>query len=289
MLETIIFKSFNVNSYPDLTILVVNPPSDQLLKVRDITGIEPVTAAINSKAYAQDGDFYIGSRIGKRNIVIKFGLNTSGGYSSVSAARALIYGYMMTKRPVLLEFITDDHEPLQISGYVESLTPDRFTEDPAMQVSIICPVPDFLAVGTKEVSGVAGVDSDEVAISYLGNLPTGFSFMLDMADVDYQGEVILEMRIGDSQSVGQRFAMYDDVAYIGDDHFWIITELGNKTVEIRRGSGDIWSTINILGQMDPESTWMYLTAGINRFRVLTPYSDTPRPWTMTYTEHYGGI
>lgn len=288
MLRTITFRSFNLDHYPDLVIPVVDPVLGQPLTVRDITGIEPVAAVINSKAYAQDGEFYIGSRIGKRNIVIKFGLNTSGGYSSVSAARDLVYGYMMTERPVLLQFDSDNYPPMEISGYVESLTPERFTDDPTMQVSIICLVPDLLAVGVKEVSGVAGVDSDEVEISYLGNLPTGFSFMLDMDDVDYPGPVSLEMRVGDSQSVGQTFSMYY-FSYTGDDHLWIITELGNKTVEVRRGSGDIWETINVLGQMNSESPWMYLTAGINRFRVLTPYSDLPRPWTMTYTEHYGGI
>lgn len=288
MLKTITFKSFNLDHYGDLVIPVVDPALDQLLTVRDITGIEPVAAVINSKAYAQDGEFYIGSRVGKRNIVIKFGLNTSGGYTSVSAARALVYGYMMTNRPVLLQFDTDDYVPLQISGYVESLSPERFTDDPVIQVSIICLVPDLLALDTKEVSGFSGIDSDEVEIPYLGNLPTGFSVMLDMDDVAYQGPVILEMRIGDSEAVGQRFALYY-ASYIGDDHLWIISELGKKTVEVRRASGGSWTIINMLGQMDATSTWMYLAAGTNRFRVLTPSSDTPRPWTLTYTEHYGGI
>lgn len=284
MLQTVIFRSLKPDVYADLTIPVINPSSSQPIFIRDITGLEPAAATINSKGYGgMDGEFYIGRQIGKRNIVMKFGLNTNGGYSSVSAARGLIYGYMMTKAQVLLRFITDDHVPVEISGYVETLTPSRFTDDPEMSVSIICPKPNFVLPSRKEVSGSAGTDPDEVEIFYNGNLPTGIGLILDMGNADYVGSVILETRI--SEPVYQTFSLYNDTFLSRDDQLWINTEQGTKGVEVHRGT----EIINMLGKMDTDSWWMFLVPGLNRFRVRTPNSNNARGWLLSYIEQYGGI
>lgn len=285
MLNTVIFRSLKPDVYADLTIPVTDPSPGQYLFLRDITGIEPVTATINSKGYGeQDGEFYIGGHVPKRNIVMKFGLNASGGPSSVSAARTLCYGYMMTKSKVQLRFLTDDHLPVEISGYVESLQPDRFSEDPAMQVSIICPKPNFLGE-LREVRGESGIDPDEIEIAYNGNLATGIQFALDGGNADYVGRVILETRIG--VPVYQTFLTYPDLYLSSFWQLWIGTEQGDKRMDVRTSETDIVS--NLLSKMDPESTWMTLVPGRNTFRVRTPSSNTARGWWLRYTEKYGGI
>jgi len=287
VLETVIFRSLKPDVYPDLTISVVNPPTDQLLLLRNITGIEPTPANINSKGYGVlDGEFFVNARVGKRNIVATFGLNTSGGITSVSTARTLIYGYMMTKGQVHLTFMSDDHVPVDIWGYVETLTPTRFSDDPEMQVSIICPKPYFLAPSRKEVAGDAGLDPDQTVIDNDGNLSTGIQFVLDMAEEDYVGSVILETRIaGPTGPVYQTFSLYENTYLSGFSKFWLGTEQGNKYVEAHEGS----DVVNMLGKMDPGSWWMFLVQGRNWFRVRTPESDTPRGWTLSYVEQYGGI
>lgn len=284
MLNTVIFRSLKPDVYADLTIPVIDPNPAQPLFLRDITGLEPVTAAINSKGYGeQDGEFYIGGHLPKRNIVMKFGLNASSP-ASVANARTLCYGYMMTKSKVQLRFLTDEHVPLEITGYVESIQPDRFSEDPAMQVSIICPKPN-LVTDRREVRGNSGVSPAEVEILYNGNLATGISFILDMGTHDYVGRVILETRIG--APVYQTFLTYPDLYMSSFWQLWIGTEQGNKYMDARTSPTNIVQ--NLLSKMDPNSWWMTLVPGRNTFRVRTPSSNTPRGWSLTYVEQYGGI
>lgn len=290
MLQAIKFRSFKPTVYSDLVIPVtVDVTPSQPLFLRDITGIEPVTAIINSKGYGVvDGEYYLGSKLPKRNIVMKFGLNTSSGYASVSAARALIYGYMMTTADVWLEFFTDDHVPVQIRGYVESISPTRFTEDPESQVSIICPMPHFVT-DTKIVEGWANPDPvpvDQVAIPYSGNKVTGIDFTLDVG-TGYNGAVILETRIGTPDSPAyQTFSIYDNASFSEGTELRVSTEVGSKYVEIRTDSGDL--VRNILKLMDPDSWWMFLVPGTNWFSVRTP-NGSNRRWSLKYVEKYGGI
>lgn len=287
MLQTILFRSLKPDVYSDLTIPVVNPNPDQPIFLRDITGLEPVTAAINSKGYGeQDGEFYIGGHVPKRNIVMKLGLNASNGPTSVAAARTLCYGYMMTKNQVRIQFITDEHAPLEITGYVESLQPDRFSEDPAMQVSIICPKPNFVT-DRKIVHGNAGVSPAEVEILYYGNRPTGVDFILDMGTQDYVGSIILETRIG--VPIFQSFSMYDDTYFSSFWGFYINTEQGTKHVDARTSVSESDIVANLLGKMDPDSMWISLVTGRNMFRVRTPKSNAARGWSLSYVEQYGGI
>jgi len=286
VLQTIIFRSLKPDVYSDLIIPVIDSSPTQPLELRDITGLEPVTSTINSKGYGeQDGEFYIGGHTPKRNIVMKFGLNASGGPSSVSAARNLCYGYMMTKSKVQLRFITDDHVPVEITGYVESLTPDRFSEDPGMQVSIICPKPNFVA-DELEVRGESGIDPDLVYISYNGNRETGIQFALDGGDEDYVGRIILETYLVDNTRY-QFFMTYNDLYLSSFWQFWLSTMQGDKRLDARTSETDIVQ--NLLPKMDPDSWWMTLVPGRNGFRVRTPSSDTPRGWWLRYSEQYGGI
>lgn len=284
MLQTVIFRSLKPDVYADLTIPVVDSSPAQPLFLRDITGLEPAPAAISTKGYGElDGEFFTGGHVGKRNIVMKFGLNTSGGYSSVSSARALLYGYMMTKSTVWLRFLTDDHVPVDITGYVETITPTRFSEDPEYQVSIICPKPNFTSSDRKQFTGFTGTDPDEVEVNYNGTLATGIGVILDMGTQDYVGRVIMETRIG--VPVYQFFQLESNTFLSRDDQLWINTERGTKGVEIHRGT----EVINLLGQMDTDSWWMFMVPGRNMFRIRTPTSNTPRGWIMSFVEQYGAI
>lgn len=284
MLQTVIFRSLKPDVYSDLSIPVVNANPSQPLFLRDITGIEPPAAVINSKGFGElDGEFYTGGNMGKRNITMKFGLNTNGGYSSVSTARTLLYGYAMTNSTVWLRFLSDDHPPADIVGYVESLTPTRFSDDPEMQLSIICPMPNFTSPDRKQFTGTANKDPDEVEINYGGNLATGIGVILDMGTQDYVGRVVFETRLG--PPVYQTFELYSNTFLSRDDQLWLNTERGTKGVQVHRGS----EVINMLGQMDSDSVWMTIVPGRNLFRVLTPSSDTPRGWVMSFLEQYGGI
>ncbi len=84
-----------------------------------------------------------------------------------------------------LIFSTDDYPDCEISGYVESFAPNIFTQDPEIQVSIICPNPDFVAVDPVVIDG-AVISTEETSYSFteiatVGTIPTPMNITVKAA------------------------------------------------------------------------------------------------------------
>src|SRR4051794_40200352 len=72
---------------------VLSPNSDGVF-IEKVTGLEPVQAEITTNAYNElDGEFYVSSRQGKRNIVLSMVME-AGRDTTVSAIRRMLYGYL---------------------------------------------------------------------------------------------------------------------------------------------------------------------------------------------------
>ncbi len=133
-----------VPNVPKLSLPLLGNDGTGPFHIRDITGLGPVKADVNSQGFGSlDGEYYTGSHVGKRNIVMTLGLNPGSYYGSVAAMRRILYAYLMPKGNPILRFIFADRPPVQIEGYVESLEPTLFAKDPEVQVSIMCPKPFF--------------------------------------------------------------------------------------------------------------------------------------------------
>lgn len=113
------------------------------IQIRDISGLEPVKAEIISIPSNQDGELFQHARVGKRNIVLKLGLNPNWVDQTMSSLRRILYNHFPPKASRTLRFYSDDMPVVEIGGYVESLEPNMFSQDPEIQVSIICLKPNF--------------------------------------------------------------------------------------------------------------------------------------------------
>lgn len=149
-----------------------------LIQVREITGLDPVKASVNVSPFGSvDGSAYVGSDVVSRNIVLTLRPNPDWDDWTYEALRRLIYSYFMPKRPTRLDFESSEVPPVTISGIVEAVEVNHFSNDPEMQVSVICPDPYFTAIDPLSVYGnaVRPGDPGELApiITYEGSVEAG--------------------------------------------------------------------------------------------------------------------
>ncbi len=113
-----------------------------------------VKAEIISVPSNKDGDLFQHARLGKRNIVFKLGLDPNWVNQTMSTLRRMLYSHFPPKAWRTLKFYSDDMDTVEIGGYVESNEPNMFSQDPEVQISVICLQPKFIGPNTTEYSGI---------------------------------------------------------------------------------------------------------------------------------------
>lgn len=284
----------SLSSAPDLPLQLGGREDVDLIHIRDVTGLGPVKADINTTQYGTgSGGYYTGGEINTRNIVFKLGFNPDWVEHTVSTLRQLVYGYFMSKQQVTLRFFRDDGPTVEIVGYCETNEPNIFSKDPEMEVSIICPDPDFVAVSQSVVAGTAGVDPDEVEFTLLSNIETSGRVVVTTTtdpdadppvedpDPDYDGTFTLEHK-----TLAPGASTFTITGSTAEGLELIIdSQRGNKIAENVIGV----EHINLLNSMTPESVWLALKPGTNKFRVLLDEGAPDKNWTLVYFERFGGL
>lgn len=173
-----------VNPYGDdpLDLILTSSHEDEGIYIKSITGIGPESANINTTALAmEDGGVFNSARADNRNIVIDLGFYESTKlHNSIEDSRQKTYKYFPKKKKITLQFITDNRESF-ITGYVESNTPDIFSDKESTQISIICPDPNFYSLkeSQKHMGGVQELFEfpfenrlPEEGLTIVGGIPT---------------------------------------------------------------------------------------------------------------------
>jgi hypothetical protein len=117
-------------SAPTLLLDQDGRPETDLVQIRNIEGLEPVKASVNTSLFGSvDGAAYTGSSVSSRNIVLTIHPNPDWHTWKYEDLRKLIYSYFMTKKPVRLVFYSDEDSPVEIFGIVESVDNSIFSKD----------------------------------------------------------------------------------------------------------------------------------------------------------------
>jgi hypothetical protein len=279
---------------------VLAPAPDAPIVVRKVTGLEPPDGVINGQGFGLlDGEFFTGSHIDKRNIVLTLGLDTKNAPESVHTARELVYAYLQPTSKVELRFTFTNRDPVTIIGYVETATGDRFDPNAEMQVSIICLKPFFANEEALVVEGVSGPteyggEPPSYDVPYSGRWSNGFLFQLhgfENGSDMYTGAVIIEHQMDGQTEWGEM--RIDDTTFAGGvfiEDGWLFklrTVEGKKKVWIE--NPDDGNEVSMLGYLDNKSYWMQLNPGLNKIRVWTPGTETPLDWSLTYSELFVGV
>lgn len=263
------------------------------LMTRDIAGLEPVKADIITTRRAARGELMVGSSTGKRNIVLKIGLNPDWATQTMAELRQQVYAYFMPEQSVLLRFHSTHIPTCEIEGFIESLEPNIFSKDPEIVISIICPDPDFVSVDETVITGVVGefLLGPMVDIDYPGSIETGFELKIESSEDTPIYSAGIYVVFGRDLGRRQTFA-FSEIAIDTTKRFEMSSVSGNKYVRnVAIPSGDI---TNLLRQLDLLSSsgpeWPILTPKANVFRVGTNGDDDPgQDWTLTYFARFGGL
>lgn len=271
---------------PDLPLVLGSREGDDPIHIRDIDGLGPVKANINTRALGtQDGEFYTGSSVGKRNIVIKVGFNPDWITHTPSSLRQRLYDYFMPKQEVQLRFFRDDGPTCEIFGFVEDCVPNIFSKDPEMQISVICPAPDFVGSAASVVTGKASNAPVEVAFTALSNvsLPIVLEVTAPVGSPAYDGPVAL--RLGSAVATDLRVFQVNATVAVGINYL-LNSARGQKAAEnLIVATGE---RVNLIPTMTAPSVWPVLKPGTNKVKVEIG-SPVERDWKLTYFERFGGL
>lgn len=268
-------------SLPELVVGSLGASSD-VIQIRDIEGLGPVKAAINTTQLGSfDGELYNGSSVGKRNIVLTLGLNPFWTHQSMASLRGMLYAYFMVKQLVRLQFVSDHLPTVQIDGYVESFEPNMFSKDPEIQISVICPKPNFVASESTEITGIVATTIDTpTEIDYVGTVEAGFSLEVvsSVANPSYTGDLIVR----NNAPFDQVFTV-EDVTIDITQYYRLNTKRGKKRVQ----SVDASAPSSLLNSISDDSVWPALQPGTNLFSVIS--GEAGQDWIMTYFAEFGGL
>lgn len=301
------------------SVTVTNPSGETLklelarpeltgLIVEKIDGLGPAPATINTVDLgSSDGAIFSSSRVQTRNIVLTLAMFGTQDDPSIENARLKTYKYFPLKKRVELEFHTDNRVA-QTYGYVESNEPDIFSNRETTQISIICPDPNFYAVGGEEYGfygvmplfefefsnesvtenllqmGEIRLDS-RTTLNYVGDADTGFVATLHALDV-VREITVFNVNTRESFTIhtdkiasitGKPFGKGDDIV--------LSTIQGEKYMRLRRNG----LYTNIIAAWDKNSTWLTLTNGDNTFAFTCEEGEKELQITFTYRNAYGGI
>jgi hypothetical protein len=188
----------------------------------------------------------------------------------------------MPKRPVQLEFYSDDMPPVQISGIVESTEANPFSKDPELLVSIICPDPYFTALEPEVITGQSVRTGGAVEnIQYDGTVEAGIH--VEVSFVSGAAPTVIGIQVGDPA-----ISYFTVAATVSSSMYFEMNSLAmQKYVQnVSIGSGVITNLLSKV-QIREGSSWPTLQPGEIDFSVITDQGI--QDWELTYFERFGGL
>src|SRR3954447_8338338 len=272
---------------PDAPVLSLGGfmANDDPIQIFDIQGLGPVKAEILSTPFATGrGELFQGSSTGKRNIVLNMGFNPNwAGNQTVSSLRQLLYRYLLPEHWTKLRFYSDELPMVDIEGYVESIEPNMFSQDPEALVSIICPRPDFIEADATIITGVVDDGTLETEFEYVGTVNTGFELRVDGSPENpaYTGQLELNLN---AYREDQRLTV-NPITVDGTRYLKVSTLRNAKRVQsVAKVDGAL---TNLLAVMSGGSVWPEVKPGGNIISVAA--AEFGQTWTLAYFNRFGGL
>lgn len=303
-------RGFTVlNPSGDSYTFALDRPEEMGVLINDITGLGPPKSnLILQSVFNQDGARYNSARLETRQIT--FELQMIG--DAVPGSRRLIYAAFPIQQPVVLLFHTDVRD-YEARGYVESVTPNIFSQNESVQVVVLCPQPYLTLPGNWEAGipfetraggfqfpfsnsvGKAELEFNTTervssrSIEYTGEVPSGF--MVKMPMVGNPGLVSLYnhtrgellqinvdfYRLNTGNSPGSGYTLEIDSR---PDTFGAV---------IRQPDGTVYQAT---GLVTINSKWPKLQPGENSLEVYTSLSRTVNVFssvTVYYSTYFMGV
>lgn len=247
--------------------------------VAKIEGLDPVKATLVSSSFANaDGEQYQSSRRETRNIKFNIELDPDPELETVRDLRKRLYRFFMPESEVRLTFILEEGLDVDIVGRVESCETDHFSQEPAVDISIICFEPDFYDPTPVVVTGETTAGETPMPITYDGTTETGIQLVLN---VDRALPEFTVYHVPPDDVI--KTLEFDNFPLETGDVLTISTVSGSKGATLVRAG----TTSSVLYGVSPQSNWIELMPGDNSIRVYA--EGAPVPLEIEYITKYGGL
>lgn len=244
----------------------------------DVGGLGPVNATIVTSSFAQmDGTQYHSASREDREITISLEFESDYITNTVHDLRQRAYKFFMPKRWIGLRFYDSAGLEVDIQGVVKTCEPSIFTKEPGVDVTIICPNPDFYNRVPIVMAGNSTSGTTETLINYLGTVETGITFTLNV------NRTLTAFTIYHRAPDGTLRIMDFAAPLANGDVLTIGTVVGSKGASLNR----FGTVSSVLYGISPQSNWLQLDEGNNYIRVYAVGAAIP--YTISYTDKYGGL
>lgn len=258
----------------------------------DIQGLGPVPASLGFDPYGSvDGEQFSSAHVGKRNIVIKFGLNPNHENSEgAETLRQISYQYFMPKSEINIKLQTTEVGYCTISGVVETCEPNIFSKNPELIVSILCPQPHFKGLTEKVLTGITKTSGTHTTIPYLGTVEAGFTLKVSFATVGSTLSDDMAVRIypkaGSAYQKSFTISNLNETIVDASNYAWLNTNNLEKDFSKKQTSPTVKS-FSLFKYISSTSKWPKLTQGGCSIFV---YSSTPvQNWELRWYDMFGGL
>lgn len=249
-------------------------------RVAEIQGLDPVKATLVSSSFANmDGEEYQSSRREARNVKLQIELDPDPETGdTVYGLRKQIYKFFMPKSEVTFRFYMSDGLEVDIVGRVETCESVLFTQEPAVDISVMCFKPDFYELTPELVEGTTTSGETPMTIEYAGSIETGIQLTLN---VDRSLPDFSVYHVPPTDEI--KTMDFDNFPLVAGDVLTISTVRGAKGATLTRAG----TTSSVLYGISPQSNWFELLPGTNTIRVYAEGADIPL--TIQYINKYGGL
>lgn len=255
--------------------------------IASITGLNPAPATINTTNIALiPGARLNSAKINTRNIVILLYLN-----GSVEANRQKLYEYFINGESCTFYF-QNDARNVKIEGIVELTDVDLFSEQEAVQISILCMNPYFQQYFTTPPAvtiPAAKTASDPATVQYVGDVVSGFVITITVSSgTSFSRIAIYNTVTGESLGLNATNGRISGDAFTAGDVITINTISGEKSVTLTRGG----VTSSAFAAFDIDNDFLALKPGNNYFyyEVASDASQNTKATVKFYpTPFYRGV
>jgi hypothetical protein len=257
--------------------------------VAEVQGLDPVKATIVSSSFAtMDGAQYHSSRREARNIKLTLGLEPDYINEDPRDVRNRLYAYFMPKTTVDLRFVMHDSTAYLISGRVESFESALFSQEPMVDISIMCFDPDFVLGSIEDrwsdvtYTGLYSTTSIVAStINNAGTVETGITFQFT------PDRAVTNFTLYCSNETVGTMSMDFSLPMLANDTLQVSTIPGQKKIEWYRSNNLLGS---VLYALSPQSDWIYLVPGDNDIRLYESGSGAdPLYYLIGHYTRFGGL
>lgn len=256
-----------IQSSSPTTLKVEDVDPDEILILKNITGLSAKGLTLFTGDFARDGGYYQGRRAGKRNPVFTFKLNPNYATNiEVSDIRELLYKMFLQPQvgsDAVQVLLKDDRKPDRyFIGYTEDIDTDMWIKEQSAMVSMICTDPYLRSATAITASDATGWIS--VPLTYDGSAATGLVLQLKVTTANSQVTVDLN---GDKMILTGTFALNDIID--------ISTVQGNRYI---RKNG-----VDIMASLTAASKWLSLSAVANTLQVYSTVVSDAKVKALSYS------